>query len=154
MDLSLCPQGQAGAIQCTVSDTQVLWRHGINSCFAKATTVGTIPSFPIKANYFKCGRTLWLEQIDDLFCELKTPLIVTRLVNVCGYLIKRKNSLRMKRWTQACTEKEYEEHTSLPGAIPMKPNTLSRSQTLSTHPGQHVAKALRVSNQVAGNLEN
>lgn len=60
----------------------------------------------------------------------------------------------MKRWTQACTEKEYEEHTSLPGAIPMKPNTLSRSQTLSTHPGQHVAKALRVSNQVAGNLEN
>lgn len=38
----------------------------------------------------------------------------------------------------------------------MKPNILSkpRGQALSTHPRQHAAKALRVWNQMAGNLEN
>lgn len=43
---------------------------------------------------------------------------------------------------------------SLPEVIAMKANIPLRSQTLSTHPGEHVAKGLRVVKQMVGNLEN
>lgn len=57
----------------------------------------------------------------------------------------------MERYTQACTTQQYK---SLPEVIPMKPNTLPKSEVPTTYPGEHVADALRVSNQMAGNLEN
>lgn len=43
---------------------------------------------------------------------------------------------------------------SLPEITAMKANTPLRSQTLSTHPGEHVAMGLRVVKQMVGNLEN
>lgn len=55
---------------------------------------------------------------------------------------------------QAWTRKEHKETKSLPEVIAVKPNTPLRSQTLSTHPGEHVAKALRVANQMVENLGN
>lgn len=60
----------------------------------------------------------------------------------------------MEIWMQAWTRKEHKETKSLPEVIAMKPNTPLRSQTLSTHPGEHVAKALRVANQMVENLGN
>ena len=43
---------------------------------------------------------------------------------------------------------------SLPEVIAVKANTPLRSQALSTHPGEHGAKGLRVVKQMVGNLEN
>lgn len=61
---------------------------------------------------------------------------------------------RNKKNPQNKKQTNKKEPPSVPEVIPTKPNTLSRSQILTTYPGENVANALRVSNQMAGNLEN
>lgn len=52
-----------------------------------------------------------MEGTDDLFRELKMPLIVTCSVNICGYLIKKKNLLKNRKVDSGSHQKGIENGT-------------------------------------------
>lgn len=136
MSTYLCPQGQSWAFQHSMSNAQVPSRHGIHSCYTNVTSLGTSPSVFTQTDYFE-GKWNLVEGRDDLFCELKMPLIVACSVNICEYLINQKAIKENPQIFQKSfqwNQKHYQR---------VKPQPLTRDSTLPM-PWEFLTKWLEI----------